>query len=234
MQIPARPTCEGENSSGLAPATAERFSPRSPYQKLGGSLAGGRARRRRPQSGGLFRLPSRHIHLTSWSSDGQWIAAQDNPVTNPRDCWLIPVNGKDPIAVANSGAAESAPQFSPDGKWIAYSSDETGRSEIYVASFPGLQSRWQVSSDGGTAPQWDPEGHSLYYLQNGYLVAHEVNTVGTFRRGRSKQLFKTSADYFQAIKGGRFVMQEVNTQPPDAPIQLIVNWFPEIMAKFNK
>jgi serine/threonine-protein kinase len=176
----------------------------------------------------------RHIHLSSWSSDGLWFAATDYGESGSTDIWVIPIDGKDPIAIANSPASESDPQFSPNGKWIAYASDESGRSEIWVVSFPGLNAKHQVSTDGGTAPIWDYQGRVLYYLQSGYLVAHEVNTAGDFSKGRSRKLFATAAMAFQVKPGDRFVLQEINMQPPDSPIQLIYNWFPELTAKFNK
>jgi WD40 repeat protein len=171
----------------------------------------------------LVRTWPRHVEVTSWSPDRQWLAATDSHPTNLRDIWLIQVDGKEPIPLANSSFDEVLAAFSPDGKWIAYASDESGRSGIHVKSFPGLQVHMQVSTDGGAAPIWDPQGRFLYYIQNGYLAEVEVETGGDFKVGRSRPLFPTAAVQFQVLPGGRFVLQEVNTQPPDAPIQLIVN-----------
>jgi len=176
----------------------------------------------------LVRTWPRHIHVSSWSPDGRWLAAYDYTPTNATDIWVIPVEGKDAIAVANGPAFESGAVFSPDGRWIAYDSTESGQGEVYVVSFPGLESRRQMSTDGGTRPRWDPQGHTLYYLQNGYLVAQEVSTRGELSKGRSKRLFATQAIDFQVAPGGRFVLTEPNSQPADSPLHLIANWFPEL------
>jgi serine/threonine-protein kinase len=181
----------------------------------------------------LLRTWPRHLHFSSWSRDGRWLAA-DEITSNGTDIWLIPFDGKDPIAVANTNANERGAQFAPDGKWIAYESNESGRPEVYVVSFPGLGARRQVSTGGGIAPQWDPQGRTLYYLQSGSLVAHEVAAGAEFGKGPSRRLFDTQALTFQVASGGRFILSEPNTQPPDAPLHLIVNWFPELIAKFKK
>lgn len=170
----------------------------------------------------------RHFHVISWSHDGKWLAADDYHPTNKSDIVALPLNGKEPVAVATGPANESGAQFSPDGRWIAYTSDESGRREVWVVSFPELASRRQVSMGGGTNPQWDPKGHVLYYLQNGYLVSHEIRATESLSLGRSQQLFPTPAIYMQSLPGGRFFLTEPNLQPRDTPIHLIVNWFEEL------
>jgi tricorn protease-like protein len=125
-----------------------------------------------------------------------------------------------------------AEQFSPDGRWIAYASNESGgRLEIYVVSFPELTSKRQVSADGGTSPVWDRQGRILYYLQNGYLVAHEVRLGTEFSKGRATRLFATRAQTFDVAPGNRFLMVEPNTAPPDNSLHPILNWFEELKAK---
>jgi dipeptidyl aminopeptidase/acylaminoacyl peptidase len=144
------------------------------------------------------------------------------------DSWAISLDGKEAAAVADSPANESGAKFSPDGRWIAYSSDESGRSEVYVVSFPGFESRRQVSTDGGVLPQWNSDGRTLYYLQGGRLIAHEVNTEGEFTKGHARTLFATEAVQFEVIPGGRFLLSEPNPQPADSPLHVIVNWFEEL------
>jgi Tol biopolymer transport system component len=178
----------------------------------------------------LVRTWPRHIHVTSWSRDGAWLAAYDFTSTST-DVWAVSADGKDAIAVANTPASETSPQFSPAGTWIAYSSNETGRPEIYVVSFPGLRSRRQVSTDGGTIPRWDPQGRVLYYLQSGYLVAHEVTSAAEFSKGRATRLFATTATDFDVAPDGHFVLTEPNREPPDSPLHMIVNWFTELKAE---
>jgi tricorn protease-like protein len=176
----------------------------------------------------LVRTWPRHIHVSSWSPDGRWLAAYDYTPANSTDIWAVPVDGKEAIAIANGPATEFNGQFSPDGRWIAYVSNESSRPEVYVVSFPALGSRRQVSTDGGTRPQWDGQGRTLFYLQNGYLVAHEVNTAEEFSKGRASRLFATEAVDFQVTPGLRFVLTETNLQPPDSPLYLVLNWFEEL------
>jgi hypothetical protein len=78
------------------------------------------------------------------------------------------------------------------------------------------------------SPEWDSQGRTLYYLQNGNLVAHEVNTAGEFTKGRAQRLFTTEAVGFQVATGGRFWLMEPNSQPADSPLYVIVNWFEEL------
>ncbi len=174
----------------------------------------------------LVRTWPLHLHVTSAS--GNWLAAYDYNPTNGLDSWAISQDGKEAIAVANGPANESGAKFSPDGRWIAYSSDESGRSEIYVVSFPGFESRRQVSTEGGILPQWNSDGRTLYYLENGYLIAHDVNTEGEFTKGRARTLFATEAIQFEVILGGRFLLSEPNPQPADSPLYIIVNWLEEL------
>ncbi len=174
----------------------------------------------------LLRMWPLHLHVTS--SWGNWLAAYDYHPENGLDSWAISLDGQEALPVANGPANESGAKFSPDGRWIAYASDESGRSEIYVVSFPGFESRRQVSAEGGIFPNWDGDGRSLYYLQNGRLIAHEVSTEGDFTKGHARPLFATEAVQFSVMPGGRFLLAEHNTQPADSPLSIIVNWFEEL------
>ncbi len=209
------------DSSAVAYTSAQTGTTRRIFVKTIGSGT-------QPQ---LVKLWPRHIHVASWSTDRRWLAAIDFTPTNGTDVWAIAVDGRDAIAVAKGSADEASARFSPDGRWIAYSSNESGRHEVYAVSFPDLVSRRQVSTDGGTAPAWGEQGRVLYYLQNGYLVSHEVRLGTTFSKGRATKLFPTSATTFEVAPGGRFVLTEPNPQPPNDPLYLIVNWFDELRAK---
>jgi Tol biopolymer transport system component/predicted Ser/Thr protein kinase len=174
----------------------------------------------------LLRMWPLHLHLTSSSED--WLAAYDYHPENGLDSWAISLDGKEALAVANGPGNESGAKFSPDGRWIAYASDESGRSEIYVVSFPEMRSRRQVSADGGIFPNWADDGRTLYYLQSGHLIAHEVNTEGDFTKGHARPLFATEAVQYAIMPGGRFLLSERNTQPASSPLYIIVNWFEEL------
>jgi Tol biopolymer transport system component len=119
---------------------------------------------------------------TSWSADGRFIAYNSTPEGKSNsELWILPLFGDRnpfPFLGTNSNVAEG--HFCPHGGWIAYSSDESGRSEVYVTSFPGHQGKWQVSQSGGSMPRWRRDGKELFYLSpNGQLMAADVNLSGT-------------------------------------------------------
>jgi hypothetical protein len=101
-----------------------------------------------------------------WSPDGRYLLYQQiSPTTGP-DLWVLPLEGdRGPAVVLQTPFAEGAATFSPDGKWIAYQSNASGRSEVYVRPFPpGPGSPWQVSNQGGSRPKWGGDGKALYFL----------------------------------------------------------------------
>ena len=86
---------------------------------------------------------------------------------------------------------ELEPQISPDGRYVAYQSDESGKGEIYVRTFPDVnKGKWQVSSSGGNSPLWSPDGRELFYRSGDATMAVEVETQPTFKRGNPKTLFQ--------------------------------------------
>ncbi len=94
----------------------------------------------------------------SFSPDGQLLAfIEQNPETG-RDLWVLNLADRKTQPFLKTPFEETAPKFSPDGKWLAYSSDETGRREIYVRPYPGPGGKWQISTDGGQEPVWNPRG----------------------------------------------------------------------------
>jgi hypothetical protein len=122
-------------------------------------------------------------------------------------------------------------RLSPDSKWIAYRSGQTGRGEIFVRTFPNPGFEWQVSSSGARDPVWSRDGKELYYIAlDGYLMAVEVKSRpdGKFEHGVAKRLFNPNsgpipADTFNVTKDGRFLIPSL-AQQPAAPITVIVNW----------
>ena len=95
---------------------------------------------------------------------------------------LLPVAGGEPTRFLTSKASETNGQISPDGKWVAYASDESGNWEIYVTSFPGAAGKWQVSRGGGTEPRWRGDGKEIFYIApSGMLMAVPVNGESDLR-----------------------------------------------------
>jgi Tol biopolymer transport system component len=161
---------------------------------------------------------------------------------------VLPLEGdRKPFVFLKTNFNERRGQFSPDGRWVAYMSDESGRSEIYVRPFPGTSSpgaadgraggQWQISTVGGTSPRWGPGGKELYYLApDGTLMAAPIAVTGaTIEAGRPAALFRTriygggtdlnQGTNYDIARDGRIL---INTVLDDAasPITLIQNWKP--------
>ena len=116
---------------------------------------------------------------SDWSRDGWMAGTRASEATKGRKIQVGPANGGERVNLTNTPGSEAAARFSPDSKWVAYSSDETGRSEIYVRPFPGhadsSPARVQISDNGGEYPMWNETGAELYYLSAGDMV-FAVNT----------------------------------------------------------
>lgn len=103
------------------------------------------------------------VNPGTWLRDGSAYIGGVKARGAPSDIWRVPRDGTAPAQLISSSSDETAPAVSPDGRWLAYQSDETGRVEIIVRAIGGLEARVQVSNMGGSEPVWDPRGHVLYY-----------------------------------------------------------------------
>ena len=113
-----------------------------------------------------------------WSPDGKLIVFVQN--TGGGDVWMVPVDGdKKPLPLLQSQAVELSPQVSPDGRWLAYQSNETGRPEVYVKPFPDGPGKWQVSTDGGVFPRWRRDGRELFFYFTNNLIAADIRVAGS-------------------------------------------------------
>ena len=126
--------------------------------------------------------PERFLLPTDWSRDGSMILYVSSPSpTRVRDggndLWLLPTDGSEPREFLATDASEVDPRFSPDGRWIAYQSDQTGRSEIYVRGVEG-GGEFRISGDGGVSPEWNPAGGQIFFERGRTLWAVEIDTAG--------------------------------------------------------
>jgi Tol biopolymer transport system component len=169
----------------------------------------------------------------SWSPDGRTLAYVENDPLSGSDIWVLTQTepGK-PGAVRpflSTPFNESAPMISPDGRWIAYQSNESGRYEIYVQPFPDGGRRWQVSSDHGVYPRWSPRGDALFYrsaADRSGLTEVPVTTQPEFQPGTARLMFtrRGMESIFEVSPdAGRFLMMPVATQGPMTRINVIVN-----------
>jgi Tol biopolymer transport system component len=171
------------------------------------------------------------------SPDGQTLVFEIARVDGgPSDIWSMPLAGdRQPRPYIAGPASEIGPRFSPDGHWVAYWSDETGRSEVYVRSFPDPSSRVQVSSEGGSQPVWSRDGKRLFYQNAGGMFVAEIApgvTLGVVGRHRLFEKAITgsfwSASYDVARDG-----QLLALRPNADALKLIVvmNWRAELAAR---
>jgi len=168
-----------------------------------------------------------------WTRDGSHIAYMKLDGENGWDLWALPMAPSgEPFPIVQSQFFDARPSFSPDGKWIAYQSDESGRAEVYVRPFPGPGGKWQVSPNGGEEPHWSADGKEIFYLdvaQN--IVAVPVETSPNFRAGVPTDLFE--ARLFPALQRNRFSVtsdgQRFLTLAPmesqsNPPTTVVLNW----------
>jgi eukaryotic-like serine/threonine-protein kinase len=173
-----------------------------------------------------------------WSPDGQSIIySQLNPKTNT-DLYLLSLSGeKKSTSFLQTNFIEAQARFSPNGRWIAYISNETGQFEVYVESFPRIGSKLAISIGGGSQPQWRADGRELYYYApDRKLMAVEVNGDGpTFKVGEARPLFEIrvfsndqnfpgNGYYTVTHDGKRFLVSSLPEAPQRQQINVIVNW----------
>ncbi len=184
---------------------------------------------------------------TDWSRDGRFMLFQSQDPKRGSDIWALPLdeNGKPatPFPVVQTNFEEQIGQFSPDGNWIAYQSDESGRVEIYVQPFPGPGNNRLVSTNGGTQVRWRRDGKELFYVAlDGRLMSAgfassaggpEVGTPVTLfapRLGGAVQQGDYRHQYMVSSDGQRFLVATV-TEEASSPITVILNWQPALAAR---
>ena len=184
---------------------------------------------------------SNSIVPMDWSRDGRFLLYASIDPKSGSDLWILPMTGdRKPIPFLQGPSSEGQGKFSPDGRWIAYASDESGKAEIYVQSFPGLGGgKWQISMDGGTQPRWRHDGKELFFLSHGRIMSAEIKQSSSFEAGAPAVLFEiplemysspgsgvnnSSVDYASSTDGMRFLVNAWVEDPGLAPIAIVENW----------
>jgi hypothetical protein len=139
---------------------------------------------------------------------------------------VLPLFGdRKPYPLLQTEFAEDEARFSPNGRWVAYESDETGTREVYVREFQGSGGRRQVSAGGGLSPRWRSDGKELFYLSGGELMGVEVKTNGSsFEAGVPKLLFERGFGFDVSGDGQRFLIPVPGEESLSAPITVVLNW----------
>ena len=176
--------------------------------------------------------------VSDWSSDGRYILYHRRDPETGYDLWYLQRkddnSGYEPVPFLQTPFRELAANLSPDGQFVAYVSDESGRYEVYVQRFPGGGGKQLVSSNGGGQPRWRRDGKELFYVARRTLLAVDVTTMPNFSMGSPRELFESeglnspTVQYYDvSADGQRFILRELMEVDDPAVIRVVQNWFAE-------
>jgi Tol biopolymer transport system component/DNA-binding winged helix-turn-helix (wHTH) protein len=172
---------------------------------------------------------------SDWSSDGRFLLYTDMHEGTGLHLWVLPLTGAAPYRLVDGAAADVEGQFSPDCRWVAYSSNESGHWEVYVAPFPRKEGKYQISTDGGQQPRWRKDGKELFFLsRDRELMAVSVKGGTKFEFTAPRALFETQAHepitaeefftYDASGDGQNFVINMNEERNNPLPVDIILNW----------
>lgn len=172
---------------------------------------------------GMDRFP------TDWSIGGRHILYHEGPNDQQRDLWTLQMPERTPKRFLGTKFSERFGRFSPDGRWVAYTSNETGRDEVYVVSFPDATAKVSISSNGGRGARWHPNSKELFFVDLNNLVhAVSVTTGTTFSAGTPRPLFRAEqfAEGWFDTDGERFFIVPEPSGPTQTapPITVVEDW----------
>ncbi len=166
-------------------------------------------------SGGTERLTtSPFFHVPeAWTPDGRTLTYSEYQPQTDWDIWMLPLSDRKPSLFLRTPFHDGARSFSPDGRWLAYFSDESGRGEVYVRAYPGPGPKVQVSAQGGSQPLWARNGREMFYRTDDAVLAVDVTLQPSFTAGKPRELFRgpyrtliSAAQYDVTADAQRFVM----------------------------
>ena len=179
-------------------------------------------------------------HPGAWSQGGQILAFTDVDPSTGLDIWTLSLNnGRKAEPFLRTSFNEADPAFSPDGRWIAYESNDSGRDEVYVTDFPGRSQKVPVSTEGGAEAVWSRDGHELFYRSGDKMMAVAIVLQPTFRASKTEVLFEKYhvpyvplRNYDVSSDGHHFLMLKDNEQFAAAThIDVVLNWQEELKQR---
>jgi serine/threonine-protein kinase len=190
----------------------------------------------------LIVASKRHAQEVSWPAGGRYLAFRDgfDDATTRRDIHYMAIGERTSHPIVATNADEENPAASPDGRWLAYASDASGRMEVYLTPFPAGGARLQVSVDGGTSPVWARNGRQLYFrATNGKIITTAIDGGAAKPVGAQRTLFDASRYTYDpngqsfdvALRDDRFLFIK---PPPRASVDVVLNWWNEAQAKLAK
>ena len=197
---------------------------------MGGTLV------RKPASGAGTEevlLQQRLVYPVETTADGHFLTYAAPGPTESLDLHVLPLAGdRKPVVFLDSRFQEMSNRLSPDGKSMAYVSDETGQQEVYVQTFPRSDKRWKISDSGGLQPIWRRDGRELFFLgPNGTLMAVDVKTTPAFEPGTPQPLFRADVDpgagsrvVYAPVRDGQRFLVNAAVDGAGSPIVVVLNW----------
>jgi hypothetical protein len=177
----------------------------------------------------------------TWSDDGRLFAFFVVQTTSNRDIWVYSTQSDTAVPFLAEEYNEHSPAISPDGKWIAYTSDQTDRNEIWITPYPGPGQKEKVSINGGVGALWSPDGHELFYREGYKMIAVSIQTTPSLNLGIPEVLFENQ-DYIHIWNipyydihsdGDKFVMVK-DEETSLNRINIVINWFEELKEQFRE
>jgi dipeptidyl aminopeptidase/acylaminoacyl peptidase len=171
-------------------------------------------------------------YVSDWSRDGRYILFVSRSPGQPWDISALPMQGEPkPFPVVKTTFSEMWATFSPDGRYIAYQSNESGRAEVYVHEFPEAVHKWQVSTQGGTEPFWREDGRELFYRAGEQIMSVPLAAGAAFNAGVPVPVIKTRfatpavrARYRPSPDGQRFIVLSALARDAEQPASVVLNW----------
>jgi len=166
-----------------------------------------------------------------WSSDGRLLAFREIHPKTGDDIWVLPL-GEQPVEVLATEASERSAMFSPDGRWLAYVSDESGRNQVYVRSYPGGGEVYPISRDGGVEPLWSRDGRELFFRKGDALLSVTITANPELEATIPIVLFEKSFDWgvsetsYDVSPDGRRFLTVGDRSTTE--FRVVLNWFEEL------